>query len=52
VQHKIVGEGLIDDIGLAASVQSSTEITPSTNKSFSPDEAFLFIKMQKSSILS
>jgi hypothetical protein len=47
VQHKIVGEGLIDDTRLAVSVESSTEINPSRNKYLSLDEAALFIKMQK-----
>jgi hypothetical protein len=37
---------MIDDTGLTISEQSSTEITPSGVKSFSPDEASLFIKMQ------
>jgi hypothetical protein len=32
IQHTRIGEGLIDDTGLAASVQSSTEMTPSRHK--------------------
>jgi hypothetical protein len=47
IQHKRIGEGLIDDRGLAASAQSSTEMTLLRHKQFSPDESSLFIKMQK-----
>jgi hypothetical protein len=47
IQHKRIGEGIIDYTGLAASAQSSTEMTPSRYKQFSPDESTLFIKMQK-----
>jgi hypothetical protein len=47
IQHKCVGEGLIDDTGLAYSTQSSTEISSTTLKDFSPDESILFDKMQK-----
>jgi hypothetical protein len=47
IQHKRVGEGLIDDTGLAYSAQSSTEISSTTLKDFSPDESILFDKMQK-----
>jgi hypothetical protein len=46
-QHKRIGECLIDDTGLVASAQSSTETTPSHHKQFSPDISALFIKMQK-----
>jgi hypothetical protein len=46
VQHKRVGEGLIDDSGLAASTQSSTKLKPTRNKDFYPDESTLFLKMQ------
>jgi hypothetical protein len=38
---------LIGDTGLAASAQSSIEITPSSNKYFSAEEGDLFIKMHK-----
>jgi hypothetical protein len=37
IQHKRVGEGLIDDTGLAYSAQSSTEISSTTIKDFSPN---------------
>jgi hypothetical protein len=47
IHHTRIGEGLIDDTGIAASAQSSTETTPSRHKQFSPDESALFIKMQK-----
>jgi hypothetical protein len=47
VQHKRVGEVLIDDPGLAASAQSSTDTTSSRNKHFSSDGSTLFLKMQK-----
>jgi hypothetical protein len=47
ILHKHVGEGLIDDTGLAASAQSSTETTSSRNKQFSSDESTLFLKIQK-----
>jgi hypothetical protein len=46
VQHKRVDEGLIDDTGLAASVQSSTKIPPTRNEDVSPDESALLLKMQ------
>jgi hypothetical protein len=38
---------LVDDTGLAASAQSSTEIAPYRNKDFSQDESALFLKMKK-----
>jgi hypothetical protein len=47
IQHKRVGEGLIDDTGLAYSALSSTKISSATLKDFSPDESALFDKMQK-----
>jgi hypothetical protein len=47
IQHTRVGEGLIDDTGLAYSAQSSTEISSTTIKDFSPDESIIFDKMQK-----
>jgi hypothetical protein len=47
IQHKRIGEGLIDDTGLASSAQFSTEITSAKHKDFSPDETILFDKMQK-----
>jgi hypothetical protein len=47
IQHTRVGEVLIDDTGLAASAQSSTEITLSRNKQLSPNESALFLKMPK-----
>jgi hypothetical protein len=46
IQHKRAGEGLIEDTGLAYSAQSSTEISSTTIKDFSPDESILFEKMQ------
>jgi hypothetical protein len=39
--------GLIDDTGIAASAQSSTETTPSIHRQFTPDESDMFIKMRK-----
>jgi hypothetical protein len=47
IQHKGDGEGLIDDTGLVASAQSSTETTSSRNKRFTSDESTIFLKMQK-----
>jgi hypothetical protein len=47
IQHKRIGEGLIDDTRLAASAQSSIEMTPLRHKQFTPDESSLFVKMQK-----
>jgi hypothetical protein len=47
IQHKWIGEGLIDNADLAASAQSSTENTSSINKQFTYDESALFFKMQK-----
>jgi hypothetical protein len=47
IHHKQIGKCLIDDTGLAASAQSSTETKPSRHKQFSPDESTLFVKMQK-----
>jgi hypothetical protein len=47
IQHKQVGEGLIDDTGFFESAQSSTEIISSRNKQLSPDESALFLKIQK-----
>jgi hypothetical protein len=47
IQHKCVGEGLIDDTGLAYSAQPSNEISSTQIKYFSPDESILFDKMQK-----
>jgi hypothetical protein len=47
IQHKRISEGIIDDTGLAASAQSSTETTPSGHKNFSTDKYALFINMQQ-----
>jgi hypothetical protein len=46
IQHKHVGDGLIDETGLSASAQSSVEITTTRTKAFSPDKDALFTKMQ------
>jgi hypothetical protein len=47
IQHTRVGEGLIDDTGLASSAQSSTEITSTKHKDFFPNETIFFENMQK-----
>jgi hypothetical protein len=47
IQHTNVGEGLIDDTGLAYSAQSSTEFFSTKIKDFPPDESILFDNMQK-----
>jgi hypothetical protein len=45
-QHKRIGEGLIDDTGLAASALLSNETASSRNKQFKPDESALYLNMQ------
>jgi hypothetical protein len=45
--HKRIGEDLIDDTGLVVSSQSSTEITSTRVKRFTPDENILFSRMKK-----
>jgi hypothetical protein len=45
--HKRIGEGLIDGTGLVVSSQSSTEITSTRVKRFTPDENILFSRMKK-----
>jgi hypothetical protein len=47
VLNKRVGEGLIDETGLATSAHPSIEIPPSSTITLSPDEAALFTKIQK-----
>jgi hypothetical protein len=47
IQHKIVGEDVIDDTGLASSTQSSTKLMLTKQKDLLPDETVLFDKMQK-----
>jgi hypothetical protein len=46
IQHKLVGEGLIDKTVLASSAQFPTEITSTKHKYFSPNETILCDKMQ------
>jgi hypothetical protein len=46
IQHKRVGEGFIENTVLASSSQSSTEITSTKHRDFSPDETILSHKMQ------
>jgi hypothetical protein len=46
IHHTRVDECIIDDTGLAASAQSSIEITSTKNKYFSPYEILLFDNMQ------
>jgi hypothetical protein len=45
--NKGIGEGLIDDTGLTAFSQSSTEITSTRTKRFTNDEDVLFAIMKK-----
>jgi hypothetical protein len=47
IYHKRIGEGFIDDAGIAVSAQSSTEITSSRRKRFTTDEGAIFTKMHK-----
>jgi hypothetical protein len=47
IVHTGIGEGLIDDTGLVVYSQSSTEITSTRVKRFTPDEEFLFSGMKK-----
>jgi hypothetical protein len=47
IVHKHIGEGLIDNTGLVVSSQSSTEITSTCVKRFTPDEEVLFSRMKK-----
>jgi hypothetical protein len=47
IVHKRIGEGLIDDNGLVVSAQSSTYITSTHVKCFTPDEDILFSRMKQ-----
>jgi hypothetical protein len=47
IQHKCVGEGIINNTSLAYSAPSSTEFSSTKIKDFSADESILFGKMQK-----
>jgi hypothetical protein len=47
IVHNHIGEGLIDDTGVMVSAQSSTEITSTRVKYFTPDEDVLFSRMKK-----
>jgi hypothetical protein len=47
IQQKRVDEGLIDDTSLTYSAQSSTEISSTTLKDFSPNESMLFDKCRE-----